>query len=188
MHFRTQAWYTLYLNKIPTWECKTMNPRSVQEVHIYIRCMRGRCFVTLIIVDITGTWDLQHHPNRFMVTQVCDGRTTMSKKAVEKRNENKPYGGCFAPSLIAPVPAEACRQQPHSQLKVASQTIPHLENQGQSVMESRWTCRSGYLYPVKSLKNYHCHLNTFKNVSVCAVVVGRVLLFSHLLLILNKSY
>lgn len=77
------------------------------------------------------------------------------------------HGGRFPPSLvISPVPVEACRQQPHSQLKSRHRT-PHTENQEPNAMDSQWTCRSGYLYPVMSLKNYHCHLSTFKNVSVC---------------------
>lgn len=153
------------LNKIPTWERKTMNKISTRGARIY--WIHGKKVLCC-------THDCRHHwnlgsptpPSLFMVTRsVIAGLDWARKKG--KKEMKITHGGCCPPSfVISPVPVETCRRQPHSQLKSPHRTS-HTENQEPNAMDSQWTCRSGYLYPVMSLKNYHCHLSIFKNVSVC---------------------
>lgn len=127
------------LTKIPTWDYKTINPRSTQEIHIY-QVQEG---VLLSSYNCRHHWPLgpgisttSTSLTHFMVTQVSDGRASPRKKE-GKRNENKSLGAAlyshvsFLKPQCKPVGSNLTANS------VISQNAPHhLENLRQNVWSS----------------------------------------------------
>lgn len=118
------------LTKRPTWDYKTINPRSTQEIHIY-QVQKG---VWLSSYNCRHHWPLGPGTH-FMVTQVSDGKASLHKKE-GKRNENKPLGVAlyshvsFLKPQCKPVGSNLTANS------VISQNVPHLENLRQNVWSS----------------------------------------------------
>lgn len=128
--------------------------------------MRGSCCAMLSSLEPgISTTSLSH----FMVTQVCDGRTSLSKREEEGKNENNPlellstltwHFSSLSVSLQAATSQPT--QSPH--------TTSHIQRTKDPGYGSSLNLQMRYLYPVMGLKNYlknyHCHLSRLNNVSV----------------------
>lgn len=164
-------------------ETMTINPRSVQETHIeQIRERKASGYI-LTPADTTGTWVLHTTLPHFMG---CDAGWAWARKKGEEM-ENKPLEAAFPPHL-------SFLQRPcklvGSNLStiVTSQNIPHIENQGQM---HGCSLILGIRAPLSSDGFKELSLSSqyiLKQVSVVVVGGGGGGCFSHLLLILNKSY
>lgn len=153
---------------------------STRDIHILDSWEEGVFAILLSLEPAISTTTLSH----FMVTQVCDGTTSLSKREEKGKNENNPLATAVHSHLSF---LQSQRKPVGSNLTadlVTTHNIAHLENQGH-VTEAHWICKWD-TFTSNGLKSYHCRLSRLKNVSLCGGAEERCL--SYLLLILNNSY